>query len=246
MKRYKCKIAYDGTNFAGYQIQPNKRTVQGEIEKALAKMHKGTYIKTFASGRTDAGVHARGQVIHFDSPLSIPEEKWGVALNSLLPDDISVVQVNETDKNFHARFSATGKEYRYFVYLSQTRDPFKRLYACRYSYPLDFGRMEEAASYLVGIHDFTSFCSAKTEIEDKVRELRKIEMMKDGEDLVFRFVGDGFLYNMVRILVGTLLQTGSGEFQPADMKVILEKRDRSFAGKTAPSQGLFLWEVFYD
>ncbi|WP_338450542.1 tRNA pseudouridine(38-40) synthase TruA [Niallia oryzisoli] len=245
MQRYKCTISYDGTLFSGYQVQPQKRTVQSEIEEALKKLHKGSPIRITASGRTDAGVHARGQVIHFDSPLHIPEDKWVNALHSLLPDDIAVKKVEKAAPDFHARFDATGKEYRYFVRLSNYKDPFTRHYQFQYGYPLDIKQMKAAADYLVGTHDFTSFCSAKTEVEDRVRTILRVGIEMSREQLMFRFVGDGFLYNMVRILVGTLLETGRGLHQPEDMKTILAGKDRSLAGKTAAAHGLYLWEVFY-
>lgn len=245
MKRYKCVVSYDGTRFAGYQVQPNKLTVQSEIEWALTKLHKGTEMSITASGRTDAGVHAKGQVIHFDSSLNIPLSKWDVALNSLLPDDIMIKSVEEADATFHARFDAVGKEYRYFVQRSEKRDPFSRNYAHHFPYPLKILEMEKAAKALIGTHDFTSFCSAKTEVADKVREISEIEMIEDGEQLIFRFVGNGFLYNMVRILVGTLLEVGSGARKAESISEIIEQKDRIFAGKTAPAHGLYLWEVFY-
>ncbi|KAB2329265.1 tRNA pseudouridine(38-40) synthase TruA [Cytobacillus depressus] len=245
MKRFKCLVAYDGTLFSGYQVQPNKRTVQGELENALQKLHKGTEVKVTASGRTDAGVHAKRQVIHFESELNIPLPKWDIALNSILPDDIAIMSTEEASSDFHARFDAKGKEYRYFLTLSAKRDPFTRNYAYQYPYSLNIPAMKEAAGYLIGTHDFTSFCSAKTEVEDKIREVREIELIEDRGSLVFRFVGNGFLYNMVRILVGTLLEVGSGERAPDSMIDILEKKDRSFAGKTAPAHGLYLWNVHY-
>lgn len=245
MVRIKCKLAYDGSQFFGYQIQPDKRTVQGEFEKALEKLHKGVKIPIVASGRTDAGVHAKGQVIHFDSNLSIPCEKWPLVLNSLLPDDMSVIDAKFVSSDFHARFDVAGKEYRYFVYRSNIRDPFKRFYAYQYSYSLDIEAIKRAASYLIGRHDFTSFCSAKTETEDRIREIKEIEIIEDKDMLIFRFVGNGFLYNMVRIMVGTLLDVGRGQLHPDDISSILSKKDRTFAGKTAPPQGLYLWEVYY-
>lgn len=246
MERYKCKIAYDGTLFSGYQIQPNKRTVQSVLESALEKLHKGSPVRVFASGRTDAGVHAKGQVIHFDSPLSIPVGKWSIALNSLLPDDISVLQVEKAAHDFHARFDAAGKEYRYFIRLSAIKDPFQRHFAYQFYFPLDYGAMSEACRYLEGTHDFTSFCSVKTEVEDRVRTIRSIEFSEDEGILQFRFVGTGFLYNMVRILVGTLLEVGIGEVEASAIPEILAKKDRTLAGKTAPGHGLYLWEVFYE
>lgn len=245
MQRYKCTIAYDGSGFSGYQIQPNKRTVQNEIEEVLAKIHKGTSVKITASGRTDAGVHAKGQVIHFDSPLKIPVNKWENALNSMLPSDIAFNRIEKAEDGFHARFDTAGKEYRYFVYPSKKRDPFTRNYAFRFPYKLDYIAMKEGLKFLVGTHDFTSFCSAKTEVEDRVRTIKEIEFFEEDEMLVFRFVGNGFLYNMVRILMGTLLEIGAGDRDPFSLPEVLEKKDRRLTGKTAPGQGLYLWEVFY-
>jgi tRNA pseudouridine38-40 synthase len=245
MQRYKCIISYDGTNFSGYQVQPNKRTVQSEFEAALAKLHKGKGVKVFASGRTDAGVHAKGQVIHFDSPLSIPESRWPAALHSVLPSDIAVLSVECVSGTFHARFNAIGKEYRYFLYLSAKRNPFKRNYAYQCPYSLDLEAMQAAAQHLLGTHDFTSFCSAKTEMEDKVRTIKEIHFSMEGELLTLQFVGNGFLYNMVRILVGTLLEIGSGDRKPEDIPELLAKKDRRLTGKTAPAHGLYLWKVFY-
>ncbi|WP_057767232.1 tRNA pseudouridine(38-40) synthase TruA [Cytobacillus praedii] len=245
MQRYKCIISYDGTQFAGYQVQPSKRTVQGEIEKALSKLHKGIDVKVSASGRTDAGVHARGQVIHFDSPLLIPLAKWEVALNTLLPDDIAIIRTELAADDFHARFDAKGKEYRYFIHRSAQRNPFKRHYAYQYPYSLDVKKINKAVPFLIGEYDFTSFCSVKTDVVDKVREIRKIEVLEEEDMLIFRFVGNGFLYNMVRILAGTLLGVGAGDISPETIPVILEKKDRAYAGKTAPAQGLYLWEVHY-
>lgn len=246
MQRIKCKIAYDGSGFSGFQIQPNKRTVQGELERALQRLHKGETVKVYGSGRTDAGVHARGQVIHFDSPLSIPEEKWVVAINSLLPDEISALEAVVVDSTFHARFDVVEKEYRYLVYTDKIRSPFMRDFAYQYPYSLNLPAMTAAKEYFIGSHDFTSFCSAKTEAQDRVRELNKIEIIEENGIVVFRFVGNGFLYNMVRILVGTLLQVGTGEIEASAIPGILAKRDRTLAGKTAPPQGLFLWEVRYE
>lgn len=246
MKRYKCKISYDGTAFHGYQVQPNKRTVQSEIEAALTKLHKGRQVKVTASGRTDAGVHAKGQVIHFDSSLNIPLPKWQLALHGVLPSEIAVLAIEEVDQDFHARFDAGGKEYRYFIDNRKIRDPFQRNYAYHFPYPLDLDSMKEASAYFIGEYDFTSFCSAKTEVVDRVRTIYDLDISGEGEQLVLRFRGNGFLYNMVRIIVGTLIQVGNGEITPDSIPGIIEKKDRTFAGKTAPPQGLYLWEVFYE
>lgn len=245
MYRIKCKVAYDGTNFAGYQIQPKKRTVQQEIERALKTLHKGKDVKIFASGRTDAKVHAKGQIIHFDSHLSIPEERWKIALNSLLPDDIVIIDSQYVSTDFHARFSAVEKEYRYIISTKKEKDPFIRNYAYHYPYPLNIEKIREAMSYFPGTFDFTSFCSAKTEMEDRVRTITYIDLLEETNQLTVVIRGNGFLYNMVRIIVGTLIEVGNGEKNPEDIPKIIEKKDRSAAGKTAPGHGLYLWEVFY-
>ncbi|MFX3624239.1 MAG: tRNA pseudouridine(38-40) synthase TruA [Ectobacillus sp.] len=246
MERIKCTIAYDGTNFSGYQIQQEKRTVQQEIEAVLQKLHKGEHIRVYASGRTDASVHAAGQVIHFDSPLQLPEERWEAALNALLPKDIAVIEAEKAAPDFHARFHVATKEYRYRVLLSKKKDVFKRNYVYHYPYSLNLSAIEAATLHFIGTHDFTSFCSAKTEIEDRVRTIYELEMVRQGEELVFRFVGNGFLYNMVRIIVGTLLDIGQGKIEPEAVPDILRARDRRLAGKTAPGHGLYLWQVNYN
>jgi len=246
MRRYKCIISYDGTYFSGYQVQPNKRTVQSEFENALQKMHKRELVKTVASGRTDATVHARGQVVHFDSPLSIPVEGWKRALNSLLPADIQVRSVEEIDPDFHARFDVKAKEYRYRLLTSEEPCVFKRNFTYHYSFPLDLVAIREATLRLTGTHDFTSFCASKTEVQDKVRTIYEINIEKQDDELIFSFIGNGFLYNMVRILVGTLLEVGRGQKDPIMMDTILSGKDRSLAGKTAPGQGLYLWQVYYE
>jgi tRNA pseudouridine38-40 synthase len=246
MPRLKCTVAYDGTQFSGYQVQPGKRTVQGEIEKVLAKLHKGSSIKVSASGRTDAGVHAKGQVIHFDSSLEIEPSRWQIALNSLLPSDIAIHTVEMAAPDFHARFDAIGKEYRYFMLLSKHRDPFHRNYAYQFPFSLDLDAMKEASMHLLGTHDFTSFCSAKTEVVDRVRTVKEIDFYEENGQFVFSFVGDGFLYNMVRILVGTLLEIGTGKRAVDSIQELIEKKDRTLAGKTAPGHGLYLWKVFYE
>lgn len=245
MQRLKCTLAYDGTDFFGYQIQPQTRTIQEEVEKVLKRLHKGSEVKIFASGRTDAGVHAKGQVFHFDTTLDIPISKWIVALNSMLPKDLAILEVEKVEPDFHARFDAKGKEYRYFVNPSAKRDPFTRNYAVNFSHQINCNAIQEAMKALVGTHDFTSFCSAKTEVEDKIRTIYEVELLEDNGLLVFRFVGNGFLYNMVRILSGTLLEVGTGVREANTMFEIIEKKDRTIAGKTAPAHGLYLWKVFY-
>ncbi len=246
MQRLKCVFSYDGSAFSGYQVQPNQRTVQTVFEQALKKMHKGQTIRIYSSGRTDAGVHAVGQVIHFDSPYHIQPTNWKIALNSLLPSEIVVDNIHQTDSDFHARFDVISKEYRYKVSLKHDRDVFMRNYHFHYPYHLDYISIKEAIKYIVGTHDFTSFCSAKTDVVDRVRTIYEIEFYEENDLLTFRFIGSGFLYNMVRIMVGTLLEVGQGLKKPEEIPTIIQACDRAQAGKTVPGTGLYLWKVNYD
>lgn len=247
MRKYKCTISYDGTNFYGYQIQPNKRTVQGEIEKVLTRMHKGKDIRIYSSGRTDTGVHAKGQVIHFTSDLEIPEANWKKALNAQLPEDLYVHLVEAVDDSFHARFSATAKEYRYFILLSDERDVFLRNYRYMTSETFDFEMMEAACKVFVGTHDFTAFSSARSTVKgDKIRTLYEVAFEKNDNELVFILRGNGFLYHMVRIIVSVLLDAGRGRVTPEEIAAMFTTKSRGAIGKTLPPQGLFLWQVMYD
>lgn len=246
MNRVKATVAYDGTNFAGYQLQPGIRTVQLEIDKALVKIHKNPEVYSVASGRTDAGVHANGQVIHFDTPLTLPIDRWKMALNVLLPTDVRIVDVSYVDDNFHARYGATGKTYVYKWSYAEVHSPFERNYSVHLgrSKP-DVEKMREAASYLIGTHDFTSYCSSKTATSNRVRTVRLLTLEKHGDELIMTIEGDGFLYNMVRTIAGMLFAVGIGRYTPGDIKEILELKDRQAAGKTAPAHGLYLDEVTY-
>lgn len=247
MPRIKATLAYDGTHFSGYQVQPGKRTVQLEIESSLKRMHKGQDIRITASGRTDAGVHANGQVIHFDSPFDIPEANWPRALNALLPDDIYVKRVEKVNDHFHARFDVSLKEYRFKLLNRAQPDLFRRLYTVHIPEPLHLGRMQEAANYIVGTHDFTSFCAANTSVVDKVRTVSLLEISPAEEDEIhIRVAGNGFLYQMVRIIVGQLVTIGKGKAEPGIIQEIIEAKDRQKAFPTAPPQGLYLWEVGYS
>ncbi|WP_074601258.1 tRNA pseudouridine(38-40) synthase TruA [Sediminibacillus halophilus] len=246
MGRIKCIISYDGTGFSGYQIQPNGRTVQEEIEKALTKVHKGDFVRVVASGRTDAGVHAKGQVIHFDSDIKMPEINWKKALNALLPDDVQVIKAAKVNDTFHSRYDVKEKEYRYFVLNAEDNDVFQRHFCWRKSGEIDIEAIQKACAMLEGRHDFSSFCSAKTDLQgDKIRSIYHASCHREGEMIVFSFKGSGFLYNMVRILVGTLLEIGKGKRTPASIPEIIAAEDRIAAGETAPPQGLFLWNVTY-
>lgn len=242
MRRLKCTIQYDGTGYAGYQVQPNGLTIQEVIETTLARMHKHP-VKVIGSGRTDARVHAYGQVIHFDTELSIPPENVVKALNTLLPADVRVRSCEEVEPTFEARYDVVGKEYRYFV--RREENAFRRNLSVHIPYPLDLERIRQGMAHLVGTHDFSSFCVAKTETDNRVRTIYEAELMPVGDELVFRFQGSGFLYNQIRIMVGTLLDVGRGRFAPEDIKKMLLAKDRNVAGVTAPPHGLYLWEVFY-
>ncbi len=247
IKRVKAIVSYDGTNFAGYQSQPGMRTVQSEIDKALVKIHKEIGVHSVASGRTDAGVHANGQVIHFDTPLSLPTDRWQMALNVLLPTDIRIVGADYVDEDFHARYSATGKTYVYKWSYSEVHSPFERNFSVHLgNWRPDVQMMREAAEQFIGTHDFTSFCSSKTATSNKVRTVRLLTLEEQGDQLVMTIEGDGFLYNMVRTIAGMLLAVGKGWNTPADVKRILEACDRKEAGKTAPAHGLYLESVTYE
>lgn len=246
MRRVKATVAYDGTGYAGYQSQPNVRTVQSVIDKALVKLHKDNSVYSVASGRTDAGVHAWGQVIHFDTPLALPLDRWQMALNVLLPKDVRIVQTEFVGDEFHARYSATGKTYMFKWSSSEVQSPFERNYAVHLGkWKPDIERMREAANYIIGTHDFTSFCSSKTATSNKVRTVRELTVEQQGEELIMTIEGDGFLYNMVRTIAGMLFAVGIGWNEPKDMQEILVAKDRKRAGKTAPAHGLYLMNVTY-
>ena len=250
MPRFAVKIQYDGTNYVGYQVQPNGPSIQAEFEKALklmAKLPKGEHIPTSSSGRTDSGVHALGQVLHFDYPVSIQSEAMLRALNSILDPSIRVIQVAHVADDFHSRYLAVSKEYIYRVDTTRFPDPFKRLYTLHHPYRYNLEAMQQAIKKVVGTHDFSSFCSTKTDKENKVRTIYEAEVTFDAEtqELRFRFKGQGFLYNMVRILVGTLLQIGDGLKSVDEMDRLLDVQDRNEAGPTAAPEGLYLLKVEY-
>lgn len=246
MTRIKAIISYDGTQFAGYQVQPGKRTVQLEIEKVLSKMHKGADVKITASGRTDARVHATGQTIHFDTSLVIPSDNYMKALNVQLPRDIRVLQLEQVADNFHARFDAVGKRYRYIWDCRTVQSPFRRQYAVETNgIKPNVAAMSEAAMAIVGQHDFSCFCAANTSVVDKVRTVSALDFEWHQDELHMTITGDGFLYNMVRIIAGTLWEVGIGRRESASVVQTIASQDRNQAGKTAPAHGLYLEEVFY-
>lgn len=246
-QRYKAIIAYDGTNFSGFQVQPNERTVQGEIEAALKRINKGKFIRIHPSGRTDAGAHAEGMVFHFDYSANIPIDGLFKAMNTLIPFDISLLKLEPVADDFHARYHAKAKTYVYRVHNHELRDPLKRNFVYQHTYPMDFERVQSALDILIGTHDYTSFCSTRTDKENKVRTIYdiKVEQDIDQNEWLFTFYGDGFLYNMIRIIMGTVLPIADGRWEVSKMNDILQAKDRNAAGTTLPARGLCLKMVHY-
>ena len=246
MVRYKAIIAYDGTNFHGFQRQPKGRTVQEEIEKTLTKM-ASKRIEIHGSGRTDAGVHALGQVIHFDFPYERPLEKMRFGLDTQTPDDIAVKNVELVAEDFHCRYLVKEKTYEFRVDIGKPRSPFRRFYASYYPYPINVEKIQRALPDFLGTHDFTSFCSTGSSVDDKTRTIYEanLQVSEAGDELIFTFRGDGFLYKMIRIMVGTLLKIGNNRMPENGIPAIIAAKDRNLAGPTAHPEGLYLKEVSY-
>lgn len=245
MKRIKLTIAYDGTNYCGWQVQPNGITVEEVVNKALKKL-TGEDIQVIGASRTDSGVHALANVAVFDTHTTIPPERISYALNQRLPEDIVIVKSEEVAEDFHPRYCDCSKTYEYHILNTRIPIPTKRLTNYFVSYDLDVEKMRKAAGYLIGEHDFVSFCNVRTDVEDTVRTVTELEILKDGEEITIRISGNGFLYNMVRIIVGTLIRVGRGFYEPEKVKEILEAKDRKAAGVTAPPHGLILAEIRYE
>lgn len=245
MKRVKLTIAYDGTNYCGWQIQPNGITVEEVVNKALQKL-TGEEIMVIGASRTDSGVHALGNVAVFDTETTIPAERISYALNQRLPEDIVIVKSEEVPADFHPRYCDCSKTYEYHIINTRIPIPTKRLTNYFVSYDLNLEHMREAAKYLVGEHDFVSFCNVRTDVEDTVRTIYQLDILQNGEEITIRITGNGFLYNMVRIIVGTLIRVGRGFYRPEQVKEILEAKDRKAAGVTAPAHGLMLVGIDYE
>ncbi len=246
MTRFKAVVSYDGYDYAGWQIQPAERgmTIQQAIEDALLTIcQKKTGI--VGSGRTDAGVHARGQVFHFDTELSLSEERWKRALNGHLPKDIHICSMTKTAPDFHARFDAVGKCYEYLIHLGEL-DVFSRRYAFQCPWALDVQAMRQAADVLTGTHDFSSFCAnSLQETPDQIRTLSCLNIEQEEDWLRCTFIGSGFLRYMVRMLTGTLIEVGRGRLKAEDVRTMLEARDKQICHWNARPQGLTLKEVYY-
>ena len=244
MKRVKLTVAYDGTNYCGWQVQPNGITIESELNKHLSELLKEE-IHVIGASRTDAGVHAKGNVAVFDTSARMPAEKISYALNTRLPEDIRIQESCEVAADFHPRFRKTVKTYEYKICNRRFPDPCTRLYSLFYYWDLDTEKMRQAAQYLVGTHDFTSFCTNKPEVTDRVRTIYSLDVLQDGEMITIRVCGNGFLYTMVRIITGTLLRVGSGMIKPEEIPAILDAKDRSRAGETARPHGLTLVKIEY-
>lgn len=245
MKRIKLVVAYEGTNYCGWQIQPSGITIEGVLNKALSEL-LGEDIKVTGASRTDSGVHSLGNVAVFDTETRIPPEKICYALNQRLPEDIVVQSSCEVAPDFHPRHCYSEKTYEYRILNRKIPIPTLRKDTYFYYRNLDVEKMKRAAAYLVGTHDFKSFCSIHTAVEDTVRTILSCEVEKSLQDIItIRVTGTGFLYNMVRIIAGTIIQIGIGEKEPEDILEILEKKDRSAAGPTAPAHGLTMIGIVY-
>ena len=245
MRNIKLVIEYDGKDFNGWQKQPNKLNIQGEIENVIANITKEE-VELIASGRTDAGVHALGQVANFKTNSQIPIEKFPIAINSQIKNSIRIKSAEEVDERFHSRFNCKRKTYRYVIDNSKYGSAIYRNLSYHVPTKLNVEKMKKAIKYFEGEHDFKAFKSSGTSSKSSVRTIYKAIINEKNENIIIELTGNGFLYNMVRIIVGTLVEVGLGKIEPKEIPDIIESKDRQRAGKTLPPQGLFLLEVEYD
>lgn len=241
--RIKCTVTYDGTNFYGFQVQPNLRTIQGEIQKALEKINEKEII-IHASGRTDAKVHAHHQVFHFDTEKELSEYRWKAAINHFLPDDIYILKCEYVDESFHSRYSATSKEYHYLLSVNEY-NPLERDYIYQYNRPLDIELMKQASTMFIGEHDFASFCTYN-QYGDTIRTLYSINIKEENGIITFKLIGNGFRRYMVRHIVGGLIQIGAKRISQERLKDMLESCGKKKCLFKAKPQGLYLYEVNYE
>jgi tRNA pseudouridine38-40 synthase len=244
-RRVRLTVAYDGTAYHGWQMQNNGITIESELNRCLSELFQEP-IAVIGASRTDAGVHALGNVAVFDTCARIPAAKISYALNQRLPEDIRIQRSEEVEPDWHPRHCESRKTYEYRIYRGEFPMPTKRLYAHFTYRPLNVERMQRAAAYLVGEHDFKSFCQTGAQVESTVRRIYELDVREEGADVVLRVCGNGFLYNMVRIIAGTLMEVGQGRREPEDILEILERKDRSAAGPTAPACGLTLIKYEFD
>lgn len=240
-KRVRLTVAYDGTNYHGWQVQNNGITVESELNRCLSEL-LGEQIEVIGASRTDAGVHALGNIAVFDTAARMPAEKISYALNQRLPEDIRIQHSEEVAADWHPRHCESRKTYEYRIYRGEFPMPVKRLYSYFTYRTLNVEAMREAADFLTGEHDFKSFCQTGAQVESTVRTIYELALEEQGPELVIRVCGNGFLYNMVRIIAGTLMEVGEGKRAAQEMPDILEKKDRNAAGPTAPAHGLTLVE----
>ena len=245
MKRIMLTVAYDGTDYSGWQIQPHAETIEGILNRELSRL-LGEEIRVIGASRTDAGVHAEGAVCVFDTESRIPPEKFSYALNQSLPQDIRIRSSEEVAGDFHPRKCDCRKTYAYRIWHDEFPMPTKERYTYWIYTKLDVDRMRKAASYLVGQHDFASFCSTHTQTENTVRTIYYLSVLEEGKEITILICGNGFLYNMVRIIAGTLIEIGQGKREPEEVKEMLLARDRASSGPTAPPQGLCLMEYEFE
>lgn len=244
MKNIKLILQYDGTNYHGFQIQPDVVTIQSVLENCIETI-TGKKTKVNGCSRTDAGVHAINYCAGFETDSPIPAEKFSVVMNNFLPPDIRIISSSLEHADFHPRFSVESKEYVYTINTSLQTDVFSRNYQWQYKKSLDVNLMNKAASYIVGEQDFRSFMTSGPEMETTVRNVMSLSVTSN-EDIIKIYIrADGFLYNMVRIITGTLVWAGEGRIRPEEVKEIIQKKDRSFSGPTAPPQGLALYKIYY-
>lgn len=245
MRRVRLYVAYDGTDYCGWQVQPNGITVEEVLNRELSRI-TGEDVHIIGASRTDSGVHALMNVAVFDTGSPIPPERMAYALNQRMPEDIIITKSDEVAMDWHPRYQdEVKKTYEYHIYNAPVPNPLKRRYSAFVSFPMDIEKMREGASYLVGEHDFVSFCNVRTNVSDTVRTVESISIAQNGADIVIRITGNGFLYNMVRIIAGTLIRVGRGFYEPEMVKKILEEKKRTAAGVTAPANGLVLVEIDY-
>ena len=244
MRRIKLIVAYDGTEYSGWQIQPEAPTIEMYLDKAIREL-TGENVHVTGASRTDAGVHAYGNVAVFDTESTIPGDRFTFALYRFLPDSIVIQDSWEVSVDFHPRHCDTRKTYEYRILNTAVPLPQKRNFTWHVAGSIDIEKMKEAAAYIVGEHDFKSFCCVRTQAESTVRTIYSLEVLQEGSEIIIRIKGNGFLYNMVRIITGTLIQVGNGRFKPEYVKQMLEAKDRTVAGQTAPPQGLTLVGIEY-
>ncbi|GAA0116405.1 tRNA pseudouridine(38-40) synthase TruA [Clostridium senegalense] len=244
MRNIKLTLEYDGTNYFGWQKQKTKVTLQGTIEDVISNLTKED-IEIIGCSRTDSGVHSKGYICNFVTNSSIPSEKFKDALNVKLPDDIAVLKSEEVPEEFHSRYSCRGKTYSYTILERPMKATIDRNYVCQCKYNLDIEKMNEACKYFIGTHDFSAFKNKGSSVKTSVRTISELYVEKTGNYVKIFVSADGFLYNMVRIIVGTLIDVGIGKINPKSIKNIIDSKERTNAGKSMPPQGLCLEEVYY-